>query len=136
MQAFLYATVGFLLQAKVADRDGRYLIEIDAFTALVCFLGMYVALISHQILSDARNVLRNLRSFWNKHISRLSPDMLDFYPHVSGGEGKETTRIFLRSRNLPLLFAVSWIVGAGILLGHWVLLLVPNVQDVIKLFKI
>lgn len=124
IQAFLYATVGLLFQAKVDDHCDKYAVEIEWFTGLVCFIGMYVALISHKILTDARNALQHLRKIWNKQSANIPPSMADFYPHISGGDGKATTAFFLRSRNLPLLFALSWLVAAGIFFGpsavqHW-----------------
>ncbi len=117
MQAFLFATVGLLLQARYGkDAIPANAGTVDAFTALICVLGLSVAAISGRLLTNARGALAHLGKVWDTHASRMPDELASFYPHVSGGDGKSTSAIWLRSGNLPGLFIVSWIVAAGILL--------------------
>ena len=128
MQAFLFASIGFFLQAKVAAGAEKYGPQIDAFTALVCVVGLLVALISWRTLANSRGVLRRLGKVWDKQAASFPPELDAYYPHISGGDGKSTPAVFLRSGNLPLLFAISWIVGGTILLEQWI----PHMQTVLN----
>jgi hypothetical protein len=108
MQAFLFATLGLLMQAKVAETTVTSL-QINCFRYLICFVGLAVALISERILSDARNALKHLRDHWDQ--ASIPAPYEKFFPHVNGGSGKATDRTFRRSRNLPMMFCVVWVIA-------------------------
>jgi protein-S-isoprenylcysteine O-methyltransferase Ste14 len=118
MQAFLFATVGLLFNSRVAHPQSMSW-ERDGFTGLICFSGIFVSLTAWQILSDARGVLDYLRDFWSDCTMSLDLRLTYPYPHTSGGGGQGTRRKILRSGNLPIFFALNWVVAAGILLGGY-----------------
>ena len=116
MQAFLYATVGLLMQARIQDEGGRWANQIDAFVALVCVLGAIVAGTSNRVLSNSRKSLSDLCRSWDEYRVGQPPELMRLYPHIGGGVAHRG--YLFRSGNLPIFFAGSWVLSFGILLLH------------------
>jgi len=118
MQAFLYATIGLLMQAKVEPAGAAWGDQIDAFMGLVCVLGTLVALVCYRLLSTAGKALRLLKRQWNEVSQDAPPEVLKYFPHASGSQGKDLRGVLFRSGYLPMYFALGWLAGAAILLKH------------------
>lgn len=121
IQGFLYATAGIVIQAIIPIEKIERVQHVNHFLLLICFLGIVVALIAYRLLSNARSCLQELRDLWDDRISGWSAYEEDgkYFPHVSGGTAPAgRLHWLLRSGNLPLVFAGSWILGAILLLRN------------------
>jgi hypothetical protein len=118
MQAFLYATIGLLMQAKLQPGAEGWANQIDGFIALVCVLGTLVALVCRRLLHNAGAALRAMRARWESVAKDAPEDVLKYFPHVSGGDGADLRGRLFRSAHLPAFFAVGWLIAAAILLAH------------------
>ncbi|MEI9992941.1 MAG: hypothetical protein WDM86_23305 [Rhizomicrobium sp.] len=122
MQAFLFATTGLVVQAKLglkASNLSQGAFIVDGFSVLLSIVGIMVALIADQLLTNSRRALNLLRKTWEDRKDRVlnSEADLDLFPPISGGEANPRTGTILRSGNLPKLFVLSWVVVELILLS-------------------
>jgi hypothetical protein len=112
MQAFLFATVGLLVQSVVQAGAAPWLNQIDGLLIIVCVIGALVALISDRLLMNARAACTLMSKFWISRVSEFSVDLLQYYPHVEGGDGRNRRGTFLRSGLLPKYFVAAWVAVA------------------------
>jgi hypothetical protein len=127
MQAFLFATLGLILQSYLSEDVNRSSPLLTGSFILIAVTGILVAMVSNQVLSNGRVALNNLRDQWDKFSENLSNEILELIPHPRGKHEKlDRSNIWSRgigSGNLPLIFAVVWLGFLGFLiferLGFW-----------------
>ncbi len=98
--------------------QGAWQSEIYGVMALVCALGAIVALICDQLLGNARTAIDVLSRLWAVRSAEFSLDLLRYYPHINGGDGRAKRAMFLRSGNLPKYFALVWLAVAIVLFSR------------------
>lgn len=125
MNAFLFATVGLILQAKFSDNagtavDGGFTVEdvLDVFLVVFSVVGGLVSCIAQGLLRGANDARNQVGSMWNDYTRGFEQAALEAgYPHVLGGlDGDNKTNKYQNSDNLPWLFVVTWIVFAVFIL--------------------
>ena len=113
MQAFLFATLGLILQAYLSDVTNRSSPLITGSFILIAITGILVAMVSNRVLSNGRIALNNLRDQWNAFEKGLSDEDKALIPHPRGKyENSDRGNIWSRgigSGNLPLVFAIVWL---------------------------
>lgn len=112
MQAFLFATVGLLVQAMIQPAAQESADRLNGLLIIVCVVGIVVALISDRLLTNARIACRAMSKFWASRVSEFSVDLLQYYPHPEGGDGRNKRAVLLRSGLLPKYFALAWVAVA------------------------
>ena len=126
MQAFLFATIGLLVQSLVQPGAMQWIDRIDGLLVIVCVVGVLVALISDRLLANARAACAVMSRFWVSRVSEFSVDLLQYYPHVEGGDARNGRGGFLQSGLLPKYFAMAWIAVA--LVWFWPRLMIAAIN--------
>lgn len=73
MEAFLFATVGLLVQAVIQTNATVWMNQINGLLMILCALGSVVALITNRILGNAREALASKILCGRLGSSRLRP---------------------------------------------------------------
>ena len=112
IQAFLFATIGLLFQARFFENASGHELVIDLLAFVICILGIAISRISENILGFAREHLKDTRNAWNELLDIWEKDssvsnMLNQFPHVAGRLSQPDS--MFRSGNLPKFFAFTWI---------------------------
>lgn len=113
MQAFLFATLGLILQAYLADGVNQSSPLLTGSFILIAVTGILVAMVSNRVISNGRVALNRLRDQWDAFAQDLGEEDLALLPHPRGKHEKsERGNIWSRgisSGNLPLIFALVWL---------------------------
>ena len=113
MQAFLFATLGLILQAYLTEEINRSSPLLTGSFILIALTGILVAMVANQVLANGRNALNSLRDQWDEFAKGLSKDLAELIPHPRGRHTKSARgSIWSRgvsSGNLPLIFALVWL---------------------------
>jgi len=121
MNAFLFATVGLILQAKFNGGAGKsvtaaFTVEdvLDVFLIVFSIVGGLVSCIAQGLLHGANKARNQVGRMWDDYTSGIEAAARRAgYPHVLGGrDGKNKTNKFQNSDNLPWLFVATWVVFA------------------------
>lgn len=115
MEAILFAAIALLIQAVTSAPEGAWQSEIYGVMAIICALGALVALVCDRLLANARTVIAILSRLWSTRSAEFPLDLLRYYPHIDGGDGRAKRGVFLRSGQLPKYFALVWVVVALVL---------------------
>lgn len=118
IQAFLFATVGLVVQAMTQSTAGTWMARLEGLLLTVCGLGAVVALISNQALGNASAAIDKLSRHWNTRSAEFSPDLLRYYPHPHGNDGQKSKSIMLSSRHIPKYFLIAWLAVALVFFGY------------------
>jgi hypothetical protein len=110
MNAFLFATIGLILQAKFPETSVVASLYLEAVMFLFAAVGIFVSLVAWRLLGNARSVLNEIEAQWNDYLDDLGmkSEQLLAFPHVRGGSGKSQAAMILRSANLPFMFVITW----------------------------
>lgn len=113
MQAFLFATLGLVLQAKLSLNGQGLNFLIDAVFVLIAVTGILVALISRRILKGAVEVLDELGELWQERLDGfgLSETERALFPFVKGRDDRKpkANHWLLRAGNIPHVFVFAWL---------------------------
>lgn len=108
-EALLFAAVALLIQASVqAGSPALWTERINGLILIVCALAIVVAAISDQLLRNARVACSVMSRFWVSRVQEFPIELVQYYPHVEGGDGRNTRGLFFRSGLLPAYFAAAW----------------------------
>lgn len=111
MQAFLFATLGLILQAKYSTSPGlRDAIFYVSFI-LIPLTGVYVGLACYRMLGQARDNLDALGKLWDvKSVDLADAKEISFYPHPKGLNEPIRKRDLspVRAAYIPLIFVFVW----------------------------
>lgn len=111
IQAFLFATIGLVLQAILDPNAGPLNGFLISFMAVIALLGMFVGLVCHYIFSGARNSMNELGEMWSEAVAEAAEEgEARKFPHVRGGTQKNPKRHnwLFRSGYLGLAFVAAW----------------------------
>lgn len=114
MQAFLFATIGLLLQSRISATL-EWSARLDGLIVVISIVGVLVAMISNRILGNARRALDEIGRRWSARINTVPPSVSDWFPNVQGVSGGSRFTL-LRSGHLPKVFILAWFAVALLLL--------------------
>ena len=119
MNAFLFATIGLILQAKfnpdLVDLDGtarfgwRLQDIVDAFLIMFCLVGFSISAIGDRLITNTSLVRIYIKDRWDTYLAGLGDVRdLDGYLSVEGGSGESVEHKMLSSDNIPKIFIITW----------------------------
>ncbi|APE44919.1 hypothetical protein BOO69_17020 [Sulfitobacter alexandrii] len=113
MQAFLFATLGLILQAYLSNEINQSSPLLTGSFVLISITGILVAMVSNRVLSNGRVALNGLRDAWDDFAEGLGPETLALLPHPRGKHEKSARQNIwsrgISSGNLPAIFAFVWL---------------------------
>ncbi|KGJ04384.1 hypothetical protein SAMN04487972_11319 [Paracoccus halophilus] len=112
LQAALFASFGLILRV---DTDGGALDSEGlrrAIFLMVALTGIFVALISHGVLTNGQKAMDELKTRWDEYAAKLDKRTQDIFPHPRGRDGEGLTNAIANrgfsTATLPVLFMVIW----------------------------
>ena len=120
MQAFLFATLGLVLQAYLSENVDRSGPLLTGSFVLVALTGILVAMVSNRVIANGRDALNGLRDTWDRYAETLDEETRALLPHPRGrfetGPRNNVWSRGIGSGNLPLIFAIVWLVFLAFLI--------------------
>ncbi|MEO0551275.1 MAG: hypothetical protein AAFZ91_15260 [Pseudomonadota bacterium] len=119
MNAFLFATVGLILQAKFGRQpvdafgDPMPYVQtfLDSFLFIFSFVGGVLSYMCRQLLLGSIEAREEAEQLWEAFKIKNQKFIDDnYYPHAAGGKDvkSKTKNEYFKSENIPCLFVGTW----------------------------